>query len=76
MKAPEYATGTIKQFSAKAGYGFITPDASSPDVMLHNSVAKPCAVEPRKGMRVKYRAVLGPRGLRAVYVEEAECGHE
>ena len=68
----EYSTGTIKMFNGKTGYGFITPDTESPDVMLHNSIAKYCDVSPQQGMRVRYRAVLSPRGLRAVYVEEVE----
>lgn len=69
----DYNTGTIKQFSAKSGYGFITPDIEGPDVMLHASIAKYCAVAPQPRMRVRYRHVLGPRGLRAVYVEEVEA---
>lgn len=66
----EYDTGIIKMFSRERGFGFITPDREGPDVLLHQTIARPCAVEPHKGMRVKYRAVLSPKGLRAVYVEE------
>jgi CspA family cold shock protein len=67
----ETSTGIVKMFSAERGFGFITPDVEGPDVLLHQTVARPCAVEPHKGMRVRYRSVLGPKGLRAVYVEEA-----
>lgn len=66
----EFSTGTVKMYSAEKGFGFITADGEGPDVMLHQAVARPCNVEPRKGMRVRYRAVHGVKGLRAVYVEE------
>lgn len=56
--------GTIKNFSAERGYGFIGPDDGSADVFMH--ITKVVDDRPvQAGLRVSYELAVEPRTGRA-----------
>ena len=64
--AEERITGTVKWFSDRKGYGFITRDEGK-DVFVHHSGIR--AGGPRslkEGDKVEFSIETDPRGLRAV----------
>ena len=40
------ATGVVRSFNAKSGYGFIRPDDGSKDVFVHNGAVKRAGLKP------------------------------
>ncbi len=64
------ATGKIKWFNDQKGFGFITPDAGGPDVMVHHSVIEGTGFKTLDdGEVVEYEAEQGPKGLKATRVK-------
>ncbi|HLX87183.1 MAG TPA: cold-shock protein [Acidimicrobiales bacterium] len=60
------AEGTVKWFNATKGFGFITPDDSTPDVFAHySSIAGSGYRELTEGQRVSYETEQGPKGPQA-----------
>lgn len=63
------ASGKIKFFKSRQGYGFITPDDGTADVFVHVEVAKQCGfAEPEGGMRVQFEVVQSRKGRRAAWI--------
>ncbi len=62
-------TGTVKWFDQSKGYGFITPDDGSSDVMLHSSCLRSSGLSaPDEGADIKCEAVKREKGLQAVRI--------
>lgn len=60
------ATGTVKWFSEKKGFGFITPDDGSNDVFVHHTAIKEDGFRTLdEGQNVTYDVVSGPKGPQA-----------
>jgi len=60
------AEGTVKWFNATKGFGFITPDDSTPDVFAHfSSIEGSGYRELTEGQRVSYESEQGPKGPQA-----------
>ena len=63
------ATGTVKWFSDKKGYGFITPDDGSKDVFVHHSaIAGSGFTSLPDGAKVSYDTEHDRRGPAAANV--------
>jgi cold shock protein len=63
------AEGTVKWFNATKGFGFITPDDSSPDVFAHfSSIEGSGYRELIEGQKVSYETSQGPKGPQATSV--------
>ena len=63
------ATGTVKWFDDKKGYGFIEQDDNGPDVFVHHSGISGGGFKSLKeGDRVTFDLEQGPKGLAAVNV--------
>ncbi|GGY49245.1 cold-shock protein [Parvularcula lutaonensis] len=61
--------GVVKWFDQTKGYGFITPDDGSSDVMLHSSCLRLSGVSaPVEGAEITCEAVERAKGLQAVRV--------
>ena len=62
------ASGTVKWFNEKKGYGFIEQD-DGPDVFVHHTgINAPGFKSPREGDKVTFDVEQGPKGSRAVNV--------
>ncbi|MGV3557510.1 cold-shock protein [Larkinella arboricola] len=61
------ATGTVKFFNRKKGFGFIVPSDLSPDLFVHISDCLDSLVEQDK---VTYEVELGLKGLYAKNVKQ------
>jgi len=65
------ATGTVKWFSNDKGFGFITPDEGGKDLFVHHTgIAGSGYRSLNEGSRVSYEAESGPKGPKAVNVEQ------
>ena len=61
--------GKVKWFNEQKGFGFITPDAGSGDVMVHHSAIDGDGFKTLDdGEPVEYEAEKGPKGLKATKV--------
>ena len=67
------ATGTIKWFNEKKGYGFISQDDDANDVFVRFAAIQGSGFKtPVEGQTVSYDVENGPKGLQAVQV--SLCG--
>jgi cold shock protein len=65
------ASGTVKWFNEKKGFGFITEDGGS-DVFVHFSAIKQEGFKTlAEGDKVKFDVVQGPKGPQAANVTKA-----
>ena len=56
------ATGTVKWFNNKKGYGFITPDEGGQDVFVHISAVQKAGLRTlEEGVKISYE-LLSERG--------------
>ena len=60
------ATGTVKWFNAKKGFGFIEPDDGSEDVFVHyTAVATGGYRSLDENQKVEFELIHGPKGPQA-----------
>ncbi|MFY9396900.1 MAG: cold-shock protein [Desulfomonilia bacterium] len=65
------ATGTVKWFNEKKGFGFITEDGGN-DVFVHYSAIKQDGFKTlAEGDKVTFEVVKGPKGPQAANVVKA-----
>jgi len=63
------AQGTVKWFNGDKGFGFITPDDGSKDVLLHFSEIRGSGFRTlEENQRVQFEVEQGPKGPQAVGV--------
>ena len=66
---PQMAMGKVKWFNDQKGFGFITPESGSGDVMVHHSVIEGQGFRTLDdGEPVEYEAEPGPKGMKATRV--------
>jgi cold shock protein len=57
------ATGTVKWFNSRKGYGFIAPDQGTGDAFVHISAVERAGLSTlREGQKVEYELVSGRNG--------------
>jgi CspA family cold shock protein len=65
------ANGTVKWFSNDKGFGFITPEDGGKDLFVHHSAVVGNGYRSlTEGVQVSYDAEAGPKGARAVNVQQ------
>ena len=64
------ATGTVKWFNEKKGFGFIAPDDGSKDLFVHHtSITTEGFSTLQDGQKVEYEAAEGQKGPEAKQVQ-------
>ncbi len=67
----ELETGTVKWFSDKKGFGFISRDDDRGDVFVHYSAIGADGYRTlEEGQRVQFTVEMGPKGPAAASVEK------
>ncbi len=57
------ATGTVKWFNGRKGYGFIVPDEGDADVFVHITAVQEAGLEGlEEGQKVEFELKEGPNG--------------
>ncbi len=57
------ATGTVKWFNGRKGYGFIVPDEGENDVFVHITAVQEAGLEGlEEGQKVEFEMKEGPNG--------------
>ena len=65
-------TGTVKWFSDEKGFGFIKPEDGSQDLFVHQSAINAQGFRTlTEGAKVSYETEDGPKGPRAINVQQA-----
>jgi CspA family cold shock protein len=68
------ATGTVKWFSSKKGFGFIVPDDGGEDLFVHHSNIDMSGYRTlQDGQRVSYEPAQGRKGMEATKVQPVEA---
>jgi CspA family cold shock protein len=70
---PSFATGTVRCFDEKYGFGYITQDGDGTDIFVHHSSINMDGVRTlQEGQKVQFEILIGPKGQRtAVNVRTA-----
>jgi CspA family cold shock protein len=69
------ATGTVKWFNEKKGYGFIIPDGMELDVFVHYSVIQTEGFKTlAEGEKVQFEMTQDVKGARATVVQRLGGG--
>ena len=69
------ATGTVKWFNEKKGYGFIVPDGLELDVFVHYSVIQTEGFKTlAEGEKVHFEMTQDVKGARATAVQRLDAG--
>ncbi|CAF1391354.1 unnamed protein product [Adineta steineri] len=64
------STGTVKWFNAEKGFGYITPDDGSEDVIAHFSAIASSGYRPlEEGQQVQFDTAQGAKGLQAENIQ-------
>lgn len=57
------ATGTVKWFNGRKGFGFIVPDEGDSDVFVHITAVQEAGLETlEEGQKVEFELKEGPNG--------------
>jgi CspA family cold shock protein len=71
---PREVRGTVKWFDQTKGYGFITPEDGSSDIMVHSSCLRSSGVDnPEEGDAITCEAVKRDKGFQAVRILDLTC---
>lgn len=69
------ATGTVKWFSNKKGWGFIEPEGGGEDIFVHFSAIQGTGYKTLNvGQQVSFNVEQGARGLQATEVVSFDTG--
>jgi len=71
------ATGTVKWFDVKKGFGFISGSADGPDIFVHfSSIESQGFRTLRDGETVEFELVESEKGLQALHVKRVGSPRE
>jgi len=63
MGDPHMATGTVKWFNGRKGFGFIVPDEGDSDVFVHITAVQEAGMETlEEGQKIEFELKEGPNG--------------
>ena len=64
------ATGTVKWFNNRKGYGFVVPDQGDEDVFIHfSSIQMDGFKTLKEGQKIAFEISEGPKGLHATDIQ-------
>lgn len=67
------AYGTVKWFNTVRGFGFITPEDGSSELIAHYSaITGEHRQDLREGQRVEFDPVQTPKGLQAINIRDRQ----
>ena len=67
------ATGTVKFFDRKRGFGFIAPDEGDKDIFVHITAVEAAGLEPLvEGQRVNFETEEDEKGVKAANLSLAD----
>jgi len=59
----QMATGTVKWFNGRKGFGFIVPDEGDSDVFVHITAVQEAGMETlEEGQKIEFELKEGPNG--------------